>query len=76
MKTSVRLALALFLLTLILWFMRTGGLVSWGTSSSIPSGWAAEHPFDIPPQPLNDSVVVVGRLKHEDTNWVIDELPE
>lgn len=67
-KTSLRLALALFLLTLVLWM---GGLVPWRSSSP-----ALEHPFNIPPKPLSDRVVVVGKMKHEDTDWVIDELPE
>lgn len=67
-KTSLRLALALFLLTLVLW---VGGLVPWGSPTS-----AVEHPFNIPPKPLIDRVVVVGKMKDEDTNWVIDELPE
>lgn len=67
-KTSLRLALALFLLTLVLW---VGGLVPWGSPNS-----AVEHPFNIPLKPLIDRVVVVGKMKDEDTNWVIDELPE
>ena len=67
-KTSLRLALALFLLTLVLW---TAGFVPWVSSNT-----AVEHPFNIAPKPLNNRVVVVGKLKHEETNWVIDELPE
>lgn len=62
-KSSLRLALALFLLTLVLW---TGGLVPWGSS----------NPANITPKPLIDRAVVVGKMKHEDTDRVIDELPE
>lgn len=82
LRTALRLGVAFILLLSVLWFRST--LVSlWNDGRILAGGW------DVPASAMNatassapgtpqepDRVVVVGKMKHEDTDWVIDELPE
>lgn len=73
-RTPLRLGVAFILLISVLWFRSTLASL-WNNgfhaiSVDVRNGTASATPEK------PDRVVVVGKMKHEDTDWVIEDLYE
>lgn len=73
-RTSLRLGLAFILLISMLWFRSTLASLWNNGLHNIPVDVRNGSASATPEKP--DRVVVVGKLKHENTDWVIEDLDE
>lgn len=71
-RTSLRLGVAFILLISVLWFRSTLASLWNNGFHSIPVDVRNGTASAMPEKP--DRVVVVGKMKHEDTEWVIEDL--